>query len=222
MTQNSNNQKFTNNADGFDLAGGTTARKITLSGADVDVVGSGTAVITFPSATSTLATLDLAETLTNKDLSAASNTLGSANVAAAGALMDSEVTNLAQVKAFDTTDYVTPTGTETLTNKRITKRTSTTTSTATLTPSPANYDVYTLTAQAADLTIANPTGTPVIGDTIAIYVTDNATARAISFGTYYKGFGAALPTTTTSGKTLLITAQYYDTNLWSVLSAEIQ
>jgi len=112
--------------------------------------------------------------------------------------------------------------TATLTNKRINKRTSTTTSTATLTPSLANYDVYTLTAQAAALTIANPTGTPVIGDTIAIYVTDNATARAISFGTQFKGFGAALPTTTTSGKTLLITAQYYDTNLWSVLSAEIQ
>ena len=67
-TQNANNQKFTNNADGFDLAGGTTARKITLSGADVDIVGSGTAVITFPSATSTLASLDLAETLTNKTL----------------------------------------------------------------------------------------------------------------------------------------------------------
>jgi len=33
---------------------------------------------------------------------------------------------------------------------------------------------------------------------------------------------AALPTTTTSGKTLLITAQYYYTNLWSVLSAEMQ
>ena len=112
--------------------------------------------------------------------------------------------------------------TATLTNKRINKRTSTTTSTTTLTPSPANYDVYTLTAQAAALTIANPTGTPVLGDTIAIYVTDNATARAISFGTQFKGFGAALPTTTTSGKTLLITAQYYDTNLWSVLSAEIQ
>jgi hypothetical protein len=62
----------------------------------------------------------------------------------------------------------------------------------------------------------------VLGDTIAIYVTDDATARAISFGTQFKGFGAALPTTTTSGKTLLITAQYYDTNLWSVLSAEIQ
>jgi hypothetical protein len=255
---------------------------------DVVIETGGGNTYTFPSATSTLATLDLAETLTNKDLSDASNTLGSANVAAAGALMEGEVTNLAQVKAFDSTDYAPALGaddnyvtdaektvigntsgtnsgdqdlsglapkasptftgtvagitatmvglgnvdntsnateraaTATLTNKRINKRTSTTTSTATLTPSFANYDVYTLTAQAADLTIANPTGTPVLGDTIAIYVTDDATARAISFGTQFKGFGAALPTTTTSGKTLLITAQYYDTNLWSVLSAEIQ
>jgi len=218
MTQNSNNQKFTNNADGFDLAGGTTARKITLSGADVDVVGSGTAVITFPSATSTLATLALAETLTNKDLSAASNTLGSANVTAAGALMDSEVTNLAQVKAFDTTDYVTPTGTETLTNKRINKRTSTTTSTTTLTPSPANYDVYTLTAQAGALTIANPTGTINIGDTIAIYVY-TAAAQTLTFGNYYEAYSAALPTTTTAGKKMLITLQADTATTLSVLSA---
>ena len=74
---------------------------------DVVIETGGGNTYTFPSATSTLATLDLAETLTNKDLSAASNTLGSANVAAAGALMDSEVTNLAQVKAFDSTDYAT-------------------------------------------------------------------------------------------------------------------
>ena len=74
---------------------------------DIDIETGGGNTYTFPSATSTLATLALAETLTNKDLSAASNTLGSANVAAAGALMDSEVTNLAQVKAFDSTDYAT-------------------------------------------------------------------------------------------------------------------
>ena len=74
---------------------------------DIDIETGGGNTYTFPSATSTLATLDLAETLTNKDLSAASNTLGSANVVAAGALMDSEVTNLAQVKAFDSTDYAT-------------------------------------------------------------------------------------------------------------------
>jgi len=72
---------------------------------DIDIETGGGNTYTFPSATSTLATLDLAETLTNKDLSDASNTLGSANVEAAGALMESEVTNLAQVKAFDSTDY---------------------------------------------------------------------------------------------------------------------
>jgi len=72
---------------------------------DIDIETGGGNTYTFPSATSTLASLDLAETLTNKDLSDASNTLGSANVEAAGALMDSEVTNLAQVKAFDSTDY---------------------------------------------------------------------------------------------------------------------
>ena len=72
---------------------------------DIDIETGGGNTYTFPSATSTLATLDLAETLKNKDLSDASNTLGSANVAAAGALMDNEVTNLAEVKAFDSTDY---------------------------------------------------------------------------------------------------------------------
>ena len=74
---------------------------------DIDIETGGGNTYTFPSATSTLATLDLAETLRNKDLSDASNTLGSANVEAAGALMESEVINLAQVKAFDSTDYAT-------------------------------------------------------------------------------------------------------------------
>ena len=68
---------------------------------DIDIETGGGNTYTFPSATSTLATLDLAETLTSKDLSAASNTLGSANVAAAGALMDSELTSIADVKALD-------------------------------------------------------------------------------------------------------------------------
>ena len=68
---------------------------------DVVIETGGGNTYTFPSATSTLASLDLAETLTNKDLSAASNTLGSANVEAAGALMDSELTSIADVKALD-------------------------------------------------------------------------------------------------------------------------
>ena len=112
--------------------------------------------------------------------------------------------------------------TATITNNRNTKRSSTTASTATLTPSIANFDVFTVTAQAADITIANPTGTPVIGDVIAIYLTDNGTSRGITFGSHFKAFGAALPTDTTVSKTLLITAQYYATDSFSVLSAELQ
>jgi hypothetical protein len=41
---------------------------VDISGADVTVVGSGIATITFPASTATLATLDLAESLSNKTL----------------------------------------------------------------------------------------------------------------------------------------------------------
>ena len=61
---NSNGEDFSILADGFSLGGGTTPRKIKVSGGDVEVVGTGTAVVTFPSATSTLQTLDLNETVT--------------------------------------------------------------------------------------------------------------------------------------------------------------
>jgi len=40
-------------------------------------------------------------------IEASADVTDTTNVTAAGALMDSEVTNLAQVKAFDTTDYAT-------------------------------------------------------------------------------------------------------------------
>lgn len=101
-TQNSGNQKFTNNADGFDIAGGTTARKLTLSGADVSVVGSGTAVITFPSTTSTLATLG-ANTFTGTQALGANNLTMTGSLAATGARVtkgwftDIESTNIPTV-----------------------------------------------------------------------------------------------------------------------------
>src|SRR5680860_400650 len=56
-TNNSNNQIYSNEADGFILGGGATKRKLTLSGGDVAVTGSGSAVITFPGTTGTLAKL---------------------------------------------------------------------------------------------------------------------------------------------------------------------
>ncbi len=54
MAQNSINLKVTSNADGFDVAGGTTPRKLTATGADITLTGSGANVHTFPSESSTL------------------------------------------------------------------------------------------------------------------------------------------------------------------------
>jgi len=69
-TNNTSNQDFSNNADGFALGGGTTERILTVTGGNATITGSGSAVVTLPTATSTLATLALTETLTNKTLTA--------------------------------------------------------------------------------------------------------------------------------------------------------
>jgi len=69
-TQNSNNLIVTNLADGYDVSGGTTARKLTLTGADITLTGSGTNVYTFPAATDTLVGLASTDTLTNKTIDA--------------------------------------------------------------------------------------------------------------------------------------------------------
>lgn len=101
-------------------------------------------------------------------------------------------------------DFATLAGTETLTNKRVSKRVQTITSTATLTPSWDTDDNIIITAQAAALTIANPTGTPTQGQTIMVRLKDNGTARAITYGSVYRAFVVALPTTTTASKTLYL------------------
>lgn len=91
-------------------------------------------------------------------------------------------------------------------------KTSSTTSTATLTPSNTTATNYYLTAQGASLTIANPTLN--IGQKIVIWVKDNGTARAISFGSDYKVFvGNPLPTTTVVGKWMQIIIDKVDTNV---------
>lgn len=54
IKRNSGNQDYTNNADGFDVTGGTTRRKLTVTGADMTLTGGGSNTYTFPAATSTL------------------------------------------------------------------------------------------------------------------------------------------------------------------------
>lgn len=71
VRNNAINLSVTNNASGFDMAGGTAPTKITVTGSDVTLTGAGTATITFPSSDATLATLALSEELTNKTLTSA-------------------------------------------------------------------------------------------------------------------------------------------------------
>jgi len=109
------------------------------------------------------------------------------------------------------TDYSVPTGTETITNKRPQPRTASSTSNATLTPDLSSANVYYRTTQTVGLTIAAPTGTPVIGEVITIYV-DSAGAQTLTMNATYIVFGAAFPASTTAGKTLMITAQFNGTD----------
>jgi len=83
-------------------------------------------------------------------------------------------------------------------------RTYSVTSTATLTPDVINYDLFEVTAQAAAITIANPSTDIDKNDGFVIRLTDNGTGRAITFGNKFRAFGSALPTTTTANKTLYI------------------
>jgi hypothetical protein len=81
---------------------------------------------------------------------------------------------------------------------------STVASTATLTPT--TFDAYEITAQAEALTIANPSTDYANFDGFIIRLEDNGTARALTFGNKYRAHGEALPSTTTLGKVMIITA----------------
>lgn len=76
-------------------------------------------------------------------------------------------------------------------------------SAATVTPTFSD-DMVKITAQAAALTLANPTGTAIPGLGMVIRIKDNGTARAISYGTQYRAIGVTLPTTTVISKTLYL------------------
>lgn len=94
---------------------------------------------------------------------------------------------------------VTASSTNTLTNKRITKRVVTTTQSATPTINTNNWDIFNITwlAQAITSMTTNLTWTPVDWDMMIINITDNGTARAITWGASFEASTIALPTTTT-------------------------
>jgi hypothetical protein len=138
-------------------------------------------------------------TLTEKETPVSADTLLVADSEASNALKRVQVGNL-------------PTG------ERVQPRTASSTTNANLTPDLATANVYFRTTQTSALEIGAPTGTPVIGETILIYV-DSAAAQTLTMNATYKVFGAAFPAATTAGKTLMISAQYNGTDwktLWAI------
>jgi hypothetical protein len=95
-------------------------------------------------------------------------------------------------------------------------------SAATVTPTFGN-DLVAITAQAVALAVANPTGTAIPGLGMVIRIKDNGTARAISWGTQYRGIGVTLPSTTVASKTTYVAMIYNATDTtWDVVAVGTQ
>ena len=106
---------------------------------------------------------------------------------------------------------------------RIEPRVQTVASSATVTPNADADDAVVVTAQAAAITLANPSGTPVEQQKLLIRLKDNGTARAITFGAQYRAMGTALPTTTTISKWLTIALIWSATDSkWDCVAAPVE
>ena len=109
-------------------------------------------------------------------------------------------TNLVAATTGDTVVGIA--STNTLTNKRITKRITTIISSATPTVNTDNCDCVTILAQAVTITsmTTNLSGTSTNFQPLIYRIKDDGTARAITWGAAFVSRGATLPTTTTSSK----------------------
>ena len=120
----------------------------------------------------------------------------------------------------DSSTYITPTSTNTLTNKRITSRVTTVTDASTPSPSADNDDMYILTALTQTATFAAPSGTPTQGQKLIVRVKDNGTARTLAWNAIYRASSdLSLPTITIASKTLYLGFIYNSTDTkWDLVS----
>lgn len=104
--------------------------------------------------------------------------------------------------------------TDTLTNKRITKRVTAITSSATPTVNTDNCDVVDITALATNITsmTTNLSGTPTNKQLLEFEIKDDGTARGITWGASFVAGGVSLPTTTVISKILTVLFQYSTAN----------
>jgi len=94
-----------------------------------------------------------------------------------------------------------------------------TASTSTLTPNIDTNEQESVTALAAALTIAAPSGTASTGMKLIIRLEDNGTARALTWNAIYRALGATIPTTTVANKITYIGLVYNGTDTkWDVVA----
>lgn len=118
------------------------------------------------------------------------------------------------------------TATQTLTGKNLASATNTfasvVTTASSATPSPTGdsreNELY-VTAAAAGMTVAAPSGTPAQGNKLNMRFKDNGTARSLAFNAIFRAIGVTLPTTTVISKTLYVSAKYNaEDSKWDVLA----
>jgi hypothetical protein len=144
-----------------------------------------------------------------------SPTLVTPNIGAATATSVNDTTIPSSKTLVDTVDV------QTITNKRITRRFVTVTQSATPSIDTDNGDIFSITglAQAITSMTSGLTGTPSAGDLMMIQITDNGTARGLTFGTSFGATTIALPTTTVISTLLRMLFQYNPTNSkWEIIA----
>jgi len=111
--------------------------------------------------------------------------------------------------------------TNTFTNKRISERVVVVTQSATPAINTDNADIAQITALAQAVTsmTSSLTGTPAAGDYLMVQITDNGTARAITWGAGFASTTVILPTTTAISTMLRVEFQRNNANtVWDCIS----
>jgi hypothetical protein len=178
----------------FDNVGSRAALQVVSNG-DMTLMGSGgkvgigqtpTAILHLKAGTATANTAPLKFTAGTALTSAEAGTMEFSN----------SETGLTFTAVSTRRAVVLDTATQTLTNKRVTKRTGTVSSSATPTINTDNVDYFSITAQSGNITsmTTNLSGTPTEGQTLWLAMTATSGTPSVTWGTGYESSTATLPT----------------------------